>query len=130
MYIRVAQVLCVKWRSVIVRLSWIAFALMLAATIPVRAAELLMFEEKHCPWCEQWNEDIGVVYHKTDEGKRAPLRRVDIFDPLPDDIELASRPRYTPTFVLVDQGHEVGRIEGYPGEDFFWGLLGQLLQKL
>ncbi len=25
---------------------------------------------------------------------------------------------------------EVGRIVGYPGEDHFWGLLGELFQRL
>jgi hypothetical protein len=34
-----------------------------------------------------------------------------------------------PTFVLVDNGREVGRIVGYPGADFFYGLLGELLKK-
>ena len=33
----------------------------------------------------------------------------------------------TPTFVLMEDGAEAGRIEGYPGEDFFWGLLGQMI---
>jgi hypothetical protein len=28
----------------------------------------------------------------------------------------------------VDEGREIGRIEGYPGADFFWGLLERLLQ--
>ena len=37
---------------------------------------------------------------------------------------------YTPTFVLVANGEEVGRIEGYPGDAFFWGLLDRLLDKL
>ena len=40
---------------------------------------------------------------------------------------LVSPIRFTPTFVLVDDGREIGRIEGYPGEDFFWGLLERLL---
>jgi hypothetical protein len=34
---------------------------------------------------------------------------------------------FTPTFVLMVDGVEASRIEGYPGEDFFWGLLGQML---
>ncbi|MBL3206218.1 thioredoxin family protein, partial [Klebsiella pneumoniae] len=38
--------------------------------------------------------------------------------------------RYTPTFILVDGGREIGRIEGYPGADFFWGLLERLAQRL
>ena len=94
------------------------------------AAELLMFEEKWCHWCERWDEEIGIIYHKTSEGRVAPLHRVDIHGNFPDDIVLVSRPQYTPTFILVDQGHEIGRIEGYPGEDFFWGLLAKLLEKL
>lgn len=95
-----------------------------------QAADLLMFEEDWCNWCERWNVEIGVVYNKTTEGKRAPLRRIDIHGAYPDDIELVSRPQFTPTFVLVDNGVEIGRIEGYPGEDFFWGLLSVLLEKL
>lgn len=40
---------------------------------------------------------------------------------------LARRVTFTPTFVLLVNGTERNRIEGYPGEDFFWGLLGQML---
>jgi hypothetical protein len=96
----------------------------------VHAAELLMFEEKWCTWCERWNVEVGDVYDKTEEGRRAPLRRIDMHGDFPKDIQLASRPQFTPTFVLVADGREVGRIEGYPGEDFFWGLLNRLLAKL
>ena len=97
---------------------------------PTQAAELIMLEEHGCPWCERWNEEVGVVYHKTPEGKRAPLRRIDIHDPLPVDLRFLVKGGYTPTFVLVDNGREIGRIRGYPGEDFFWGLLGQMLKRL
>ena len=103
----------------------------LPVTAPgAHAAELLMFEEKWCHWCDRWNEEIGVVYHKTTEGERAPLVRVDIHGAFPQGVEFASRPQYTPTFILVEDGQEIGRIEGYPGEDFFWGLLARLLEKL
>jgi hypothetical protein len=36
----------------------------------------------------------------------------------------------TPTFVLVHEGEEVGRLRGYPGDEFFWGLLGGMLERL
>lgn len=94
------------------------------------AAQLVMVEETHCHWCERWNEEIGVIYDKTAEGKRAPLRRVEISDDLPEGIEFKTRANFTPTFVLIEDGQEVGRIEGYPGEHFFWPMLGQLLKKL
>ncbi len=94
------------------------------------AAELVMLEEDGCEWCERWNKEVGVVYHKTPEGKRAPLRRLDMQEPLPNDLKFLVKGRYTPTFVLIENGRDIGRIRGYPGEDFFWGLFGKLLDRL
>lgn len=36
---------------------------------------------------------------------------------------------FTPTFILVEDGNERARLEGYPGEDFFWPLLSRLLEQ-
>ncbi len=94
------------------------------------SAELIMYEQRHCEYCDQWNEEVGVVYDKTPEGKLASLRRVDIHKKIPADIDHIASGRFTPTFVLVNEGIEIGRIRGYPGEAFFWGLLGQMLKKL
>lgn len=106
----------------------LALAGMLAGTPPAAdGAELIMVEEHGCVWCAAWNEAIAPIYPKTPEGAFAPLRRVDIHDPFPEDLTFASRPVFTPTFVLVEDGQEVARIEGYPGEDFFWGLLDRIL---
>jgi len=95
-----------------------------------RAAELVMFEQAGCAWCEAFDREIAPVYGKTLEGVAAPLRRVDITRALPADLAFVAVERLTPLFVLVDQGREIGRIRGYPGEDHFWGLLGVLLKKL
>jgi hypothetical protein len=35
----------------------------------------------------------------------------------------------TPTLALAEDGREIGRIVGYPGEDFFYGLLANLLKS-
>lgn len=97
--------------------------------MPAKAVELVMFEEELCEWCEQWDLDIGVVYDRTIEGKKAPLRRSDI--DFQHDFKGLVRPiSYTPTFVLLDKGQEVGRIIGYPGEHFFWPMLKNLLGRL
>ncbi|MEE9315297.1 MAG: thioredoxin fold domain-containing protein [Rhizobiaceae bacterium] len=101
-----------------------------AISLPAKAAQLLMLEQDGCPYCDRWKADIGVFYHKTSEGKRAPLRLIDIHDKLPDDLEGLKLGRYTPTFVLMDKGKEVGRLRGYISEDFFWGLLGQMMKKI
>ena len=90
---------------------------------------LIMAEETGCLWCAMWDREIAPIYPKTTEGKVAPLKRFDIHGDEPDGIIFLSRITYTPTFILVNKGKEVARIEGYPGEDFFWGLLGQMLKE-
>ena len=94
------------------------------------AAQLVMFESATCEWCERFHEEIGPIYPKTKEARCAPLRRVDVHDPRPDDLAHIQGVIYTPTFVLIDHGQEIDRITGYPGEDFFWGQLAQALGKL
>jgi len=89
----------------------------------------LMYRRQGCPWCLAWDRAIGPIYGKTDVGQRAPLRMVDL-DRERLQVSLKTPVIYTPTFVLVEQNREVGRIEGYPGEAHFWGLLDQLVQRL
>ena len=74
--------------------------------------ELVMFRRDGCPWCAAWDRELGPIYGKTEIGQRVPI-------PV----------RFTPTFVLLDGDREIGRIEGYPGPDFFWGLLENLVSK-
>ena len=97
---------------------------------PARAAELVMFERAGCAWCKAFDREIAPVYGKTEEGLRVPLRRVDTEQPRPADLTFIDADRLTPLFELVDRGREIGRIRGYPGEDFFWGMLDQLMKKL
>ncbi len=108
----------------------LALALLIGGAAGARPAELIMFKQPYCEWCQAWEEEVGVIYDKTEEGKRVPVRRVDIFSKRPDDLKSIKRIIFTPTFVLWNNGAEVGRIMGYPGEENFWGLLGRLLERL
>ncbi|HTO64325.1 MAG TPA: thioredoxin [Bradyrhizobium sp.] len=99
----------------------------LSALTPARAAELVMFERTGCAWCARFDSDIAPLYPKTDEGRAAPLRRVDRDQPLPADLEGIDPGAFTPTFIVVDNGREIGRIRGYPGDAFFFGLLDRIL---
>jgi hypothetical protein len=97
---------------------------------PAHAAELVMFEQKGCVWCQKFDREIAPAYDKTSEGRRAPLRRLDVAQPVPPDLAFIKRERFTPVFVLIGEGREIGRIRGYPGDTFFWGLLANLIERL
>src|SRR5262245_24167113 len=94
-----------------------AVVLTFAAVATAPAAELVMFERDGCPWCAKFDREVGPIYPKTAEGARAPLRRLNIYQPLPPDLAFIKIERLTPLFVLVDGGREVGRIRGYPGDE-------------
>jgi hypothetical protein len=91
--------------------------------------KLLMFEEHGCTYCEKWNDDIGEFYGNTKEGKWAKLERVDNDLPRDDTLKHIKGIVFTPTFVVISDNQEVGRITGHPGEDYFWGYLVNILKK-
>jgi hypothetical protein len=116
-------------RTVVQLAALMTCALLLAPGIGrADGLELVMVEQRGCAYCLAWHADVGPEYSITPEGRAAPLRMVDL-RALPEDLTLARRPVYTPTFILVRDGQEIGRMEGYPGEDFFWALLDRMLTQ-
>jgi hypothetical protein len=115
------------------RFFWGVLGLAFVA-VPLSAAKaqdlrLIMVEQPGCIYCARWNAELGDIYPKTPEGQAAPLVRVDLRAPPPEGVTYARRVVFTPTFILVRDGRELERLEGYPGEDFFWGLLGVMLKN-
>lgn len=108
-------------------LKYISVFLLLVPSVAWAEMKLLMAEEKGCIWCARWNDEISDIYPKTDEGQKAPLQRFDIHSDRPE-IEFQKAVIFTPTFILTEDGKELGRIEGYPGEDSFWFLLSKLIE--
>lgn len=102
-------------------------ALSLPAT--AKAVELIMVEQEGCHYCIAWKEKLGPIYPKTEAGKFAPLTMVDIDEGAPEGVTFKTPVVYTPTFILVEDGQELSRIEGYPGEDFFWAILEKILAE-
>lgn len=104
--------------------------LVMCLSAPVMAAEMVMFEQPGCAWCARFNEEIAPAWPKTEQGQRAPLRRVNIHDDIPADLTEIPVERFTPTFVLVEDGREIARLRGYPGDQFFWAIVDEMLSKL
>jgi len=94
-------------------------------------AVLVLLERHDCPWCRRWLREVGEAsWNLSDLGRRAPLRRVDVAQGLPADLRHIANWRFTPTFVLVADGRELGRIVGYQGDLFFWQQAEALLARL
>lgn len=112
------------------RLSLLVLLLWVTA-LPARASDvaLYMIEQHGCIYCLTWDNEVGDAYNLTAEGRAAPLIRQDLRAALPEGVSFARKPQFTPTFILTRDGQEISRIEGYPGEDFFWGMLGVMLKE-
>ncbi|MCX7931820.1 MAG: thioredoxin family protein [Rhodovarius sp.] len=108
--------------------------LLAAAALPVSAAaeaRLIMLERHDCPYCRRWLREVGEeAWNRSDLGRRAPLRRVDIAQGLPEDLRFLRNWRFTPTFILIARGAEIGRIIGYQSDWFFWQEAEALLARL
>jgi thioredoxin-related protein len=92
--------------------------------------ELLVYERQGCAWCARWDQEIAPIYPKADIGQIAPLRRISLDQKSTTDPILEDPVRFTPTFVLLRSGKEVGRITGYHNDAFFWGLLESMVERL
>ena len=93
------------------------------------AAELIMINHPACPYCVQFNSEVLPGYANTGAGKQAPLRQVTLSAKWPADLAGIRPVYFTPVFILVEDGREVGRFAGYFEKEFFWGQLDQLLAK-
>lgn len=89
-------------------------------------AVLVMVYDRGCPYCARWEAEVERSYVLSEEGKFAPLTKrlrghADIAD--------IEKVVYSPTFVMLAYGQEVGRIVGYQGSDLFWMQLRPLAEK-
>lgn len=90
------------------------------------SVKLIMVEQDGCRYCIEWDREIAPKYPTSREGRFAPLQRMQR-----GDARLAAfKPViYTPTFLVVHNGAEVGRVTGYAGKLFFWEELDEQLGK-
>lgn len=112
-----------------IRLLLIAGLVLAPLPLAAQTLRLLMAEKRGCVYCLAWDRSVGRDYTASDAGRAAPLMRVDINGPWPDGLVLARRPFVTPTFILLKDGAEIGRLEGYMSADRFHSGLAALLDQ-
>lgn len=87
---------------------------------------LLMVDDPGCIYCAKWEREVESGYRKSDEGAFAPLEKRHKGHA---DLAGLNSLNYTPTFVLLRNGTEIGRIVGYAGSEWFWGEIEGLFRK-
>lgn len=105
----------------------IAFGLM--PTGAALAAELVYVEHDGCYYCYRFNHQMAQAYAASATGKKVPLRPVELLSRWPEDLKGIDRPPYTPVFILVEKGRELGRFNGYSNPAQFNRDLRKLLEK-
>lgn len=96
-----------------------------AIDIATAPAVLVVISDPGCPYCARWERDVAPGYEASEDGKLFPLARRDRRAP---DVAFIPRIVYSPTFVMLVRGQEVGRIVGYSGSELHWSQLAALIE--
>jgi hypothetical protein len=101
-------------------------------SLPLRAAELVYVYSPGCAACGHFDQEIGRIYDRTDEATQAPITKIDFehwaehpLNSCADDAVVG-----TPTFIMLNECHEVDRIVGYSNDELFWLALQRMLNRL
>ena len=79
----------------------------------------------HCSYCQAWELDVGAVYDKSPYAPTLPLTRVDIGSKKLGDVTFQKPVVGTPTFLIIHNGQEIDRQNGYIGAEMFWWWLSE-----
>ena len=109
----------------------VALALTLSASSQSAAANsrLIMVTSDHCPYCQAWELDVGKVYDKSPYAITLPLTRVELGSKMPGGVTFQKPVVGTPTFLVIHNGQEIGRQNGYIDAEMFWWWLSEYTAK-
>lgn len=114
----------------------IAFSFVLLFSLPTFAAELLMIHAPYCGYCVAFLKEVAPGFNETFRGKALPLRVLDVsksenIDWLKEQIRVKNIKGIsgTPTFIIMHEGKERGRVVGYAGKEWFYPVLDQAVKK-
>ena len=92
--------------------------------------KLLYFYSNTCAYCKAWENEIANIYLKTEFEDQFKLSFIDFSSNA--DFEkygISKIVKVTPTFIFVEDKTEVGRIEGYNGQELFWWQVDEIIKS-
>ena len=117
------------------KLKILAFVLTMFYATTAQALELLMFNNKHCGYCQIFVEEVAPYYkYKDHSGKDLPLIIIDAFKQPDWFREAVNEGRIkpiwgTPTFIIWNGRKELTRLIGYYNREKFYERLKGIYAK-
>lgn len=91
------------------------------------AAEIIMIEVEGCVYCKVFRRNVLPVYQDSPRGKEVPIRFVDYNTQAAAELPLNGPVTIVPTFVMMKDNREVGRLPGYVGRSEFLRAVTHML---
>ena len=85
--------------------------------------EVVVFEIGGCKYCTAFRDNLGARYLASTTNRAAPMRFVDVGRLDPQSFQLSADINTVPTIVVLQDGREVDRVEGYPLADLLFGMV-------
>lgn len=105
-------------------------ALDVDAATPSGRLQLIVMEAPGCIYCGVFRRDVLPSFAASERGKELSVRFLDVNDLERANLTLETSIDIVPTFVLVQDLREVGRIPGYVGPAAFFQSISHLLSAL
>ena len=89
--------------------------------------ELIVVEAPGCTFCTVFRRDVLPSYQASERARSVPVRFIDVNDLAVAQLGLGSPINIVPTFVVIKNNKEIGRIPGYVGPENFYHTINYLL---
>lgn len=90
-------------------------------------AELIVIEVEGCVYCKVFRRDVLPGYLASQRSKEVPIRFIDYNTQAAADLPLNGPVTIVPTFVMMKDNREVGRLPGYVGRNEFFKAVTHML---
>jgi len=97
---------------------------------PPPSFEVVVFETSNCLLCRLFRRDVAPRYARSRRHRMAPLRYIDVNPRRPPHPGLSEPLAMLPTAVIMKDGAEIARIEGYTGPELFFQMMSRTFSRL
>lgn len=93
----------------------------------VEDLQIIVMEAPGCIYCSLFRRDVLPSYEASTRARTVPVRFLDVNDLEKAQLDLTAPVDIVPTFVVVKDKRELGRVPGYIGPETFFHALNHIL---